>query len=192
MLLRRAALTASRPARRRVGLLELADVERMIAAPQESQIADLALLPESWNFGYSTFSGDGWHSGAHALLQHRLLLHRLNSLGEAGASALYDAFRLWDFDAQGFGTGRWSINCFVYDPADLASMDVELCRNSQDDENFLSNVFPATTGKHCGATADALVAHMAYYPQREWLEEHASVMQDYAALAQRVAHAGQH
>ena len=130
-------------------------------------------------------------SGAHALLQHRLLLHRLRTLGETATCALYDAFRLWDFDAQGYNTGRWSINCFVYDPADLAGMDLELCRNSQDDENFLSNVYPGIVGRHCGATADALVAHAAYYPQREWLEQNApSVLEEYQALAQRVA-AGQ-
>ena len=69
-------------------------------------------------------------------------------------------------------------------------MDLEQCRGSQDDENFLSNVYPAIVGKHCGATADALVAHAAYYPQRAWLEEHSSVIGDYAALAERVA-AGQ-
>lgn len=44
------------------------------------------------------------------MLQHLLLLHRLHTLGEAGATALYDAFRVWDFDAQGYNTGRWSIN----------------------------------------------------------------------------------
>jgi hypothetical protein len=131
------------------------------------------------------------HSGEHALLQHRLLLHRLRTLGEAATVALYDAFRLWDFDAQGYGSGRWSINCFVYDPADLAAMDLEQCRNSQDDENFLSNVYPEIVGKHCGATADSLVAHAAYYPQREWLEENSSVLEDYAALAERVAAAQQ-
>jgi hypothetical protein len=130
-------------------------------------------------------------SGAHALLQHRLLLHRLRTLGEAATCALYNAFRMWDFDAQGFSTGRWSINCFVYDPADLAGMDLEQCRRSDDDENFLSNVYPAIVGKHCAATADALVAHSAYYPQREWLEENApSLMEEYQELAQRVA-AGQ-
>jgi hypothetical protein len=36
-------------------------------------------------------------------------------------------------------------------------------------------------------TADALVAHLAYYPQREWLEQNApSVMEEYLALAQLV------
>jgi hypothetical protein len=197
----------------RVGLLDAADVESMVSTPEEAKTEDLKLLPDTWSFDYSTFSGDGWcaqpltrlflcassdarclplrrQSGAHALLQHRLLLHRLRTLGEAATVSLYNAFRLWDFDAQGYGTGRWSINCFVYDPADLAAMDLEQCREAQDDENYLSNVYPGIVGKHCGATADALVAHAAYFKQREWLEEHSSVIEDYAALAQRFA-AGQ-
>ena len=44
------------------------------------------------------------------MLQHLMLLYRLRTLGEAGASAAYTTFRTWDFDAQGYGTGRWSIN----------------------------------------------------------------------------------
>lgn len=121
-------------------------------------------------------------------MQHRLLLHRLRTLGFADTSAFYDAFRAWDFDAQGYGTGRWSINCFVYDSKDLAAMDLEQCRSGPDDEYFLTAVYPGIVDRHCGSTGDALVAHFAYFPQRPWLEEKApGVMEDYAAVAQRVA-----
>jgi hypothetical protein len=44
------------------------------------------------------------------MLQHLMLLHRLRSLGDVEAAALYGSFRKWDFDALGYSTGRWSIN----------------------------------------------------------------------------------
>jgi hypothetical protein len=43
----------------RVGLLDADDVESMRTAPNESS-DEMALLPDSWSFGYMTFSGDGW------------------------------------------------------------------------------------------------------------------------------------
>ena len=43
----------------RVGLLDAEDVESMRTA-DESQNDDTALLPDTWSFAYSTFSGDGW------------------------------------------------------------------------------------------------------------------------------------
>ena len=44
----------------RVGLLEPDDVESMRTAAPENQSEDMTLLPDTWSFGYSTFSGDGW------------------------------------------------------------------------------------------------------------------------------------
>jgi hypothetical protein len=44
----------------RVGLLGAADVESMVSAPEEANTEDLKLLPDTWSFDYSTFSGDGW------------------------------------------------------------------------------------------------------------------------------------
>ena len=44
----------------RVGLLDAADVESMVSAPEEAKTEDLKLLPDTWSFDYSTFSGNGW------------------------------------------------------------------------------------------------------------------------------------
>jgi hypothetical protein len=71
---------------------------------------------------------------------------------------------------------------FVYNPVDLAELDVNACR-SVDDEHYLTAVYPEKVGRHCAAAGDALVAHFAYYPQREWLEAHSAVLARYAALS---------
>ena len=103
----------------------------------------------------------------------------------------------------------------MYDPADLAALDVNECR-AVDDEHYLTNVFPAHMGRHCAATGDALVAHFAYYPQvrrrgvraaalalvcilrdaliritcaaqREWLEANSAVLARYEMLSRQLA-----
>jgi hypothetical protein len=85
---------------------------------------------------------------------------------------------------------RACIRSFVYDPADLAALDVNDCR-AIDDEHYLTNVFPERMKRHCVATGDALVAHFAYYPQREWLEANSAVLSRYAELSQQLQGAGE-
>ncbi len=113
-----------------------------------------------------------------------MLLHRVRTLGTAGAARAY-AFPRWDFDAMGFGTQRWSINAFAYSPADLDAVDLNACA-AIDDEDYLTRQYPGVVGRHCVATGDALLAHFGYYPQREGLERDTRVLARYTALAQQV------
>jgi len=100
---------------------------------------------------------------------------------------LYAAFRSWGFDATGFGAGRWSINAFVFAPEDLSLRNMNDCHLAVDDEDYLSNILPKVLGRHTAAAGDALMAHFAYYPQREWLESKTAILSRYAALAESLA-----
>ena len=171
----------------RLMLLSQTEVAAMVEAETASGNADVSTLPEKWIFGYATFDHDNWQSPPHALLQHMMLLHRLRTLGENGTVAAYGGFRAWDFDAQGYGTARWSINAFAYWPdTDLELMDLDAC-GRLDDEEYLTRVLPEVVGRHSIATGDALVAHFAYYPQRKGLEEDTHLLARYQALADAVA-----
>lgn len=165
----------------RLGLFSDAEVGEMVASERALNASDLAYLPPTAEFGYSTFSSHGWQSAPHAQLQHLMLLHRLRTLGARGAAAAYD-YRRWDFDAMGYATQRWSINAFAYFPEDLASLDEDACA-AIDDEDYLTRQYPAVVQRHCVATANALMAHYAYYPQREGLDAETQVLERYQRLA---------
>ena len=168
----------------RTMLLSQTDVDAMVQAEIDVQNKDF--LPDKWQFGYGTFNHENWGSWQHALLQHMLLVHRIRTLGHNETSSAYNAFRVWDFDSVGYGTGRWSINAFAFWPdIDLDSFDVDVCRKT-DDEEYITNVLPGVVGRHCIATGDALFSHFAYYPQREGLET-THMLARYQALAEEVA-----
>jgi hypothetical protein len=129
---------------------------------------------------YTTFS-DAWSKPGFAYLEHALLLYRLGKHGHAATSQLYSSFAVWNFDAQGFGTGRWSVNAFAFLGSDLEQMDLDECAQV-DDEHYLTAVFPRRVSRQCFAVGDALVSHFSYYPQREALEEHTDLLERYAKL----------
>jgi hypothetical protein len=143
--------------------------------------AEQILPAHEWHFEYSSFSSTGWKSPSHAVLQHLMLLRRIAKLGPHAAAQAY-RFPFWDFDAQGYGT-RWSINAFAYMLSDLEALDFKACNAVQDDEAYLTTMYPSFVDRHTFATGDALVAHFAYFTQRSVMERYPWLLERYAALA---------
>ena len=165
-----------------------ADASRPPAAAQLGAPLPSAVVPgrgEALGFPYEPLSETGWRSGAHAALQHLLLLWRI--AGEGGGVLAYTrAFHTWEFDAVPWQRTRWSINAVALWAAALDAFDEAACRGSVDDEAYLTEGWPAALGARSVAAGDALVAHYAYFPQRAALEA-SDVLPRYAELAAALA-----
>jgi hypothetical protein len=121
-----------------------------VMARRTARHADLA-------YGYSSWDGCSWASARCGAATHRSLIDHYwaRSLGA------YD-FGRWDFHALGWE--RWSINFFAFNTSDLV-----LPMEDPDDEIWISRKVPKLADWHAGAVGSALVAHYAYFTQRDAL-----------------------
>lgn len=103
---------------------------------------------------YQPYDECTWKSSHCAAVTHYAFLENVlhNSTDK------YD-FKQWDFHA--FEYRRWSINTILFKGSDLNNEKI-----SDDDEQSISADLPREKGRHCGAVGQALVVHLAYFPQR--------------------------
>jgi hypothetical protein len=75
---------------------------------------------------------------------------------------------------------RFSINAMCWLGSDLA----EAARRFEgDDEEWVTEILPRETNRHCCIVGDSLVTHFAYGPQRAELEANCEALAAYKALA---------
>ena len=106
------------------------------------------------DMSYQVFDKCSWSSSQCAAIAHYTFLESIHH----NITSKYD-FKLWDFHA--FGYRRWSINTILFKGSDLNAEVI-----SADDEQSISEDLPRQKNRHCGAVGQALVVHLAYYPQR--------------------------
>ncbi|KAI9218468.1 hypothetical protein BC828DRAFT_350410 [Blastocladiella britannica] len=116
-----------------------------------------------------------WGSWKCAAVSHENFLHDAN----AGQLDRYH-FPVWDFHAYDTAV-RWSINAFVFNTDDILGKI-----NSTDDEQLIAVEFSKQRNWHSGAAGKAIMAHYAYYPQREGLNTNTGLIDRYRALAKRM------
>lgn len=104
---------------------------------------------------YDIFDKCSWSSAQCAAVTQYMFLESVIH----NTTDKYD-FNLWDFHA--FDYRRWSINTILFKGSDLNSEHI-----APDDEQSISVDLPRAKGQHCGAVGQALVVHLAYYPQRD-------------------------
>lgn len=117
-----------------------------------------------------------WDSVYCGVVQHESFFKRFNE-----NSLEFYMFSHWDFNWKN-NYPRWSINLILFQGKDVANI------RHGDDEMQISIQIPNSQRKHSIAVGRALVAHFAYWPQRNSLTgtTETYLLQMYANIAQKV------
>jgi len=127
--------------------------------------------------GFCTYdaNGDvGWRSGAFAQFVHETFLSKITA-GQAG-DYLFPKWIAWQYE-------RISINCISWLGNAFAEFGGEV---DVEDEAWLTQIYPARLQRPVAICGSALVAHFAFWTQRDWLEENTGLLERYTALAEAV------
>lgn len=117
----------------------------------------------------------GWRSGRFAASTHARFL-------EAIRERRLERFR---FGVLTLRPGeRCSINCCAWRGEDFARFDGRI--EGDDDEQWLTVERPARLGQASCIVGSALVAHFAYHPQRDYLEQWTGLLGEYRALSEAI------
>lgn len=132
----------------------------------------LGCIPLTQGFcAYDCLGDVGWRSPLFARLAHESFLRKL-AAGELPDYA-FARWVAWQYE-------RISINCLCWRGRDFALFGGEV---APEDEEWLTQHYPARIGRPAAVCGTALVSHFAYGPQRPWLEGNSDVLDRYRALA---------
>lgn len=131
----------------------------------------MGLLPDSPVIEYECLGEVSWRRWQTAQTCHETFF-RLH----AGDELSRYRFSTWQLRA----CERFSINAMCWLGSDLAE---GARRFEGDDEQWVTEILPRQTHRHCCIVGDALVAHFAYGPQRAGLEANCEALAAYKAIA---------
>lgn len=113
-----------------------------------------------------------WRSGEFAVQLHQWFIDGYLSTGE------------WDrlhVGAHPVSMTRFSINAILWFGRDLKTIDGDV---PGDDEEFLSVLYPARTGRTSCWNGDVVASHFAFYPQRARLDA-SGILDEYGCILRR-------
>lgn len=117
----------------------------------------------------------GWSDPYFAEKIHRLLLDHIRA-GTVDQLFLYVAAQL----APG---QQFSVSCFAVNGNVYADLNPPGVLETPEEEHWHTVYKPQSVGKSNVLLADALVAHLTFYPQRRYILEETDIFQQYKALA---------
>jgi hypothetical protein len=123
---------------------------------------------------YDVFGDVNWKSGPFARLAHETFLKKL----EDGELADYH-FRQWI----ALTYERISINCIAWSGRHFALFGGNV---GLEEEHWLTVVLPMAMKRPVAICGTALVAHFAYHPQRQWVEEYTDLLGRYREKARHL------
>jgi len=120
---------------------------------------------------YDVMGAVSHRSGPLARLAHHSFLQKLDA--RQLEKYHFSQWVLWHYE-------RVSINCISWLGSDFAEFGGEV---GADEEQWLSVEQPRHLRRPTAICGTALVAHFAYYTQRDWLEAHTDLLERYRGLA---------
>lgn len=131
---------------------------------------------------------DVWGSWERAMNVHYSFLHNIRN----NNLAVYDFpnnERYFNFN-QYFGYTRWRINLITFMGKDIDVHTYNMSSTVEtypgDDEDWITRLLPQKLKKQSAAISKAYAVHFSFYPQREGLEKHTDLLDQYANLAREI------
>lgn len=134
----------------------------------------MGILPAVPRVEYKCAGKVSWKRWQTALACHETF-HRFREAGELARYA-FPRWVLGDFE-------RFSINAMCWFGHDLAPY---AARIRKDDERWLTEYIPKMSGRPTCITGDSLMAHFAYFTQRNDLEANSDILTRYQTLVEQM------